>query len=189
MTWEPVGVVVTADSPATSEVQITPEPVAREYESLQPEAWLHSFINYAAGTIWVAASSRSDQLAKEDLIASAEHALASVEAEHGVAMAAARETFEFVLQGLVEPGGPTPQPNVGEDGDIEVRWLVGGDLVSAMIYEDGGYRLRGLTREGRVLFAKRIRKGLLPDAETLRAATTQLAAMGKRVRFPALPRG
>lgn len=124
-----------------------------------------------------------------ELAASAQLALSTLEAAHGPATPEARRTFKVVLSALLAPGGPTPQPNVGEDGDIEVRWLVGGDLISALIYEDGAWRLRGVRADGEVIFSRRFGVSSYPDGGTLRVAADQLASMGRRVRFPALTRG
>lgn len=183
---QPISAFGETESPASDEVAHAG--TARDFSQLAIEV---AFLGYLPATTSAAAPARgaTGRVTFDELAASAQLALKTVEVAHGTATLEARRTFKVVLGALLAPGGPTPQPNVGEDGDIEVRWLVGGDLVSALIYEDGTWRLRGTKADGQVTFFKRYGKASFPDEHTLRLATVQLASMGRRVRFPALTRG
>lgn len=91
----------------------------------------------------------------------------------------ALRSFQHAVSALVREGGPTPQVGNTATGSVEVQWLVGGELVSALFDANGDLNLYAEDASGDVLLDRDI-----APAEDWSATATEvrgrLAAMGSR---------
>jgi len=91
----------------------------------------------------------------------------------------ALRSFQHTVSALVREGGPTPQVGSTASGSVEVQWLVGGELISALFDASGDVNIYAENADGGVV----VDQDVAPDEDWSSTATQvreRLAVMGSR---------
>ena len=92
------------------------------------------------------------------------------------------ESLHQVLLDFVGDDGPTPQVGSTPEGTVEVQWLAGGTLVSAIFENSGEYNLYAVAPDDAVLFDADIESGERPSVELREEMSNVLVRMARQVR-------
>ncbi|MCU1525910.1 MAG: hypothetical protein JWO18_2804 [Microbacteriaceae bacterium] len=93
----------------------------------------------------------------------------------------AADSMKVVFRRFLRDNGPTPQVGPTPEKTIEVQWLVGGSLMSALFENSGDYNLYATGPDDSVLFDVDFDAGQVPDHELEAEALSLLSHMSKQV--------
>ena len=93
----------------------------------------------------------------------------------------AANSMKSVFRRLIRDNGPTPQVGPTPDKTIEVQWVVGSCMLSAMFEGSGDYNLYATGADDSVLFDVDIDAGQFPSDRLQVEASTLLWDMSKKV--------
>jgi len=91
-------------------------------------------------------------------------------------------SFRTVTRLFIQAGGPTPQVGSTPSGSIEIQWLTGGTLVSALFDRSGDYNLYGEDPRETVLFDVDVEAGVEPTDTIREKVQATLAEMSEHVK-------
>jgi hypothetical protein len=95
--------------------------------------------------------------------------------------AEAVKSLNLVIRDFVQEDGPTPQLGSTPSGSVELQWLAGGTLVSALFDESGEYNLYATSKDRQIIFDEDIPAGQEAGLEVREEMLALLADMGSRV--------
>jgi len=162
--------------------------VLESFSALDPHPYANSsalFENSASSAVVVSTSVTGPALNASafHLALYAERRLTAILRQGSVAPSSAHvRSVRRVLKHYVADEGPTPQVAPTSAGMIEIQWVSGGVLVSALFDDDGSYNLYGAEDQGAVLFDVDVEAGNDVPSDLKLRVVAVLAKMGATAR-------